>query len=175
MRIALYIFVIFPLGAFQFARKVPIKAGKQVDGLILLNSTVQTAISKYGRNTDFTQGIACGEHTYFTNRYSFSRQGITVITESSDDENSKTSVITNIGVSYPCNAETEEGINLVKDNLDKILKVYGKPEKTDSTKVSTVDIHYNAKGISFRCDRKKRNILKIEIYYPGTFPDFWYQ
>lgn len=150
-----------------------IKAGQEVDGLKLNNSSVQAAIAKYGNITSFSQGIACGDHDYYTNRFTFSKQSITVISETIDDEDEKRSPITKIGVSYPRNAETTEGISLIRDNSDKVAKVYGKPEKVDTSN-TFVDMHYTSKGISFRCNRTEKTIQKIEIYEAGVSPDFWY-
>jgi hypothetical protein len=173
MKVILLILTICAAAAFHAPQLVLIKAGQEVDRLRLQYSPVQTAIVKYGKNTDFTQGIACGDHDYYTNRFTFSKQGITVISETVDNEDEKMASITKIGVSYPCNAETEQGISLLRDNSDKVIKAYGEPEKVESSK-SFVDIHYTSKGISFRCDRAKKNILKIEIYLSGTNADFWY-
>ncbi|MGC4103172.1 hypothetical protein [Ferruginibacter sp.] len=173
MKNLLYILLVLALSGFQFKKTIQIKSGKQVGKLILNSSNVQSAITQYGDIADFTQGISCGEHTYFTNRFSFSKQRITVISETVDNENEKNSLIVKIGLSYPCGAETEEGISLIRDNIDKILTVYGKPEATDTSKAS-IDIHYNSKGISFRCDRNRKNIQKIEIYSPNLIADFCY-
>ncbi len=171
MKIILTILTVFAAASFQSTPSILIKPGQEADGLKLNKTFVQTAITQYGKNTGFTQGIACGDEDYFTNRFTFSKQNITVISETSSSQ--KSGPITKIGVSYPCKAETEEGINLIRDNSDKVFKVYGKPEDIDTSK-TFIDIHYSLKGISFRCDRATKNIQKIEIYLSGMRPDFSY-
>jgi hypothetical protein len=171
MKVILTILTVFVAASFQAPPSMLIKPGQEADGLRLNKTLVQTAFIKYGKYTGFTQGIACGDEDYFTNRFTFSKQNITVISETNGSQKSES--ITKIGVSYPCKAETEEGINLIRDNSDKVIRVYGKPEDIDTSK-AFIDIHYNLKGISFRCDRATKNIQKMEIYISGMTPDFSY-
>jgi len=173
VKIIFYIISLLTVSSIEFNKPLQIKAGKEVDGLILGNTTVQDAIKKYGPETKFTQGIACGAHDYFTNRFSFSKNGITIISETIDKEDKGKSKILKIGISGPFEAVTEKGIELKHDNLDKIVEQYGKPESTDTSK-TFIDVNYNAKGISFRCDRYQKYILGIEIYLTDSSPDYWY-
>ncbi len=169
--------IIIALTFFSFQSKqrpVLIKAGQEVDKLKLNKSIAQAAFLKYGNNTDFSEGIGCGfEHDYHTNRFSFSLQGVTVISRTIDNEVKKNALITNIGVYFPCDAETEDGISLTRDNVDQIINVYGNPEAIDTSR-TFMDINYKSKGISFSFDIRKTNILKIEIYEVGLTPDFGY-
>jgi hypothetical protein len=173
MKVILTILTVFVAASFQAPPSMLIKPGQEADGLRLNKTFVQTAFTKYGKYTGFTQGIACGDQDYYTNRYTFSKQSITIISETSANEDQKSESIAKIGISYPCKAETEEGISLISDNCDKVIKVYGKPEDTDTSK-TFIDIHYRLRGISFRCDRVTKNIQKIEIYLSGMTPDFSY-
>ena len=158
--------------SFHATTPVIIKPGLEVDQLRLGRSLAADAFRKYGNNTGFTQGIACGYQDYYTNRFHFS-QGITVITETINRADKIMAPITKIGVSYPCNAETSEGINLLRNNSDDIIKIYGKPETTYVSQ-TFIDLHYTSKGISFRCCKAEKDIRKIEIYVPGSSCDFWY-
>ncbi len=169
----LLLFVFLIAASFQPQRILVIKAGDQADGLMLRNSKVQDALEKYGENSGFSQGIACGDHDYHTNRYTFSKQGVTVISETIDNEDRKQSPITKIGITHPCNAVTEMGISFERDNIDKIIAVYGSPENSDSSS-KYIEIHYTIKGISFKCDRVTKSIQKMEIYSTGRNPDFAY-
>ena len=169
----LLLFVLLSAGSFQPERILVVRAGDQVDGLKLKNNKVQDAIEKYGVNNGFSQGIACGDHDYYTNRFTFSKHGVTVISETIDNEDRKQSLITKIGITYPCNAVTEMGISFENDNIDKIIAVYGYPEKSD-TSTKHIEIHYGSKGISFKCDRTTKSIKTIEIYPKGENPDFVY-
>lgn len=98
---------------------------------------------------------------------------MTVISETIDNEDRKQSLITKIGITHPCNAVTEMGISFERDNIDKIIAVYGYPENSD-TSIKHIEIHYATKGISFKCDRITKSIKKMEIYPKGRNPDFAY-
>ena len=169
----LLLFVLLIAASFQPKRILVIKAGEQVDGLKLKNSKVQDALEKYGENSGFSQGIACGDHDYHTNRYTFSKQGVTVISETIDNEDREQSPITKIGITHPCNAVTEMGISFERDDIDKIIAVYGYPDNSDSSS-KYIEIHYTTKGISFKCDRTTKSIKKMEVYSIGKNPDFAY-
>jgi hypothetical protein len=164
----------FPaLISFHPVEPLRIETGVQADGLILGKHKVSSATMKYGTHTKLSQGIACGwEHDYHYNRFSFST-GVTVLSTTIDNEDRQSSVIDKIGISWPTDAETTEGIRLTCDDSDRIIAVYGLPESTDTAR-TTVDIHYASKGISFRCERSSKRIKIIEIYIPGHSADFWF-
>jgi len=155
--------------------KFIIQAGLGVNGLNL-DMTVQSVIDKCGKQSDFKEGIACGETTtYYTNRLFFLNNKIVVLstTTGGNEEDLKKSQIKEIGILYPANAITDKGIYLKTDNLYRIIKMYGKPEK-EEIHPNNIYINYYSKGISFDCNRHNNSIERIAIYKKGEEPDFYY-
>ncbi|KOY87819.1 hypothetical protein AD998_18260 [bacterium 336/3] len=152
-----------------------IQAGQGVNGLNL-NMTVQSAIEKCRKQSDFNRSIACGETTtYYTNRFFFLNNKIVVLstTTGGNKKNFTDSQIEEIGILYPANAITDKGIHLKTDNLYRIIKTYGKPEK-EETHPNNIYLNYYSKGISFDCNRHNNSIERIAIYKKGEEPDFYY-
>ncbi len=154
-----------------------IKAG-EVKGLRINKSKIQDAFNIFGDNDEFDQSLACGEAiAYHKNRFMFFKHNMVVMSntiEGSDIEKDLAkSEISNLGILYPAKAVTEKGIKLKTDNLDKIIKIYGKEEGKVIMK-NNIYLHYYSQGISFDCDRADKSIERIEVYKKGGIPDFWY-
>jgi hypothetical protein len=153
-----------------------IMAGQGANGLNL-NMTVQRAIDKYGKQSDFNQGIACGDITYHTNRFYFTNSNTVILSSTIEgsemDRDLTKSEIDEIGILYPANATTDKGIILKTDSLNKIIKTYGNPEKYKESK-DNLYLHYYSQGISFDCDIHNHTIERIAIYKKGKQPDFYY-
>ena len=145
--------------------------------IIQLDKTVDEAIEKYGEESNFIQGIACGADTAWHVNYFYFNNGIVIISttiEGSElDHDLRQSKIEEIGILYPANVTTNKGINIKDDSLPEIIEMYGKPEKNDTNKISFI-LHYFSQGISFDCNRKDKSIERIAIYKKGEVPDFSY-
>jgi hypothetical protein len=155
-----------------------VKEGQSVDGLQLEKSTIVNASDKYGKEYKFIEGIIDYEDqaAVHINRFYFSNGIIAIsLTEegSEQEKNLRKSVIAEIGILYPTNATTDKGVSLKTDKLEKILKIYGQPEK-QKTWQNNKDLHYYSKGISFCCNNEDNHIEKIAIYRNGREPDFSY-
>ena len=155
-----------------------IKEGESVDGLVLEKNTVGNVTDKYGKEIKSNQGIIDYENraAVYINRFYYSNNIVAVSLTDEGSEESKTltkSVISEIGILYPTDATTDKGVNLKSDNLEKIIKVYGQPEKQQTWK-NNKDLHYYSQGISFCCNNADNHIGKIAIYKKGQHPDFYY-
>lgn len=155
-----------------------IKEAQSVDGLVLEKSTIGNVTEKYGKEMKANQGIIDYENraAVHINRFYYSNNIVVIsLTDEGSEEskNLKKSVISEIGVLYPTDATTDKGIRLKTDNFEKVIKVYGQPEKQEIWKNSK-DLHYYSKGISFCCNNADNHIEKIAIYKKGRHPDFYY-
>lgn len=178
MRSNLILIILFVINVSAKEKsKMKISEGKEVGGFVIGESEIKKVYDKFGKEEEFSRGVSCGTNSLYTNRFAFYKKNLvfisTTVVGSMKVNDLKKSIISNIGILHPEGAITDMGVNLKSDNYDKIIKLYGKPEKERIWK-NCIDIHYYSKGISFECEINKKSIRKIEVYKKGGKPDLYY-
>ena len=149
--------------------KLVITPGVGTEKYVVGQTPIRTILAELGEYDKFTQGITdlINAEAEFTNRYIFSKHGITFITHTpeSKGQDIENAIVKTIIFTEKSRGELDNGI-AIGDGLEKLNTRLGEHDDQKDVYSNVTHFSYSKKGIRIIVDDNTKRIIEFVIYQP---------